>query len=360
MDRDFLDRTVLNIITDNNIMPFIVINKLHFLIGKIWDGKESDLIDGKISHFSRTNYLVNHQIKSLRGVKVSIGDIMGRNFRPDIHGYNFMYQFKFRMQSVLLHFYKDSLCAGGIMVIFQYINYSYLNLFTERRYENAPDETTQLDIIADNLVTYKSINFIGTIMSVSYFLNLLCRVIYNSFAKKKIPMDIWLIFDCMAGVVNIIAFNIVGSTQPERIYDVNGTKRIFDYYMIIVLIISWLRFFSYFLVMQHISKITLTLFMMLKEAGYFLFVLACYMVLITTVFATLFRDATTEDGQDYHSIFMTLRDMFDYFLANYNPKDLGNYNTSHSILYIVHVTISNIFLLNFLVAILQTVFEVMI
>lgn len=48
MDRDFTDRTVLNIITDNKIMPFIVINKLHFLINKIWDGKESDLIDGKL------------------------------------------------------------------------------------------------------------------------------------------------------------------------------------------------------------------------------------------------------------------------------------------------------------------------
>ena len=47
MDKDFHDRTVLKIITDNKIMSFIVINKLHFLIDKIWDGKESDLIDGK-------------------------------------------------------------------------------------------------------------------------------------------------------------------------------------------------------------------------------------------------------------------------------------------------------------------------
>ena len=77
MERDFLDRTVLNIITHNNIMPFIVISKLNFLIDKIWDGKESDLIDGKISHFSKTKYLLNHEIKRLRGVKVSINDIMG-------------------------------------------------------------------------------------------------------------------------------------------------------------------------------------------------------------------------------------------------------------------------------------------
>jgi hypothetical protein len=120
-----------------------------------------------------------------------------------------------------------------------------------------------------------------------------------------------------------------------------------------VLIISWLRFFSYFLVFSNISKITLTLFMMLKETLYFLLILGCYMALMTTVFATLFRDCETEDArQDYHSLYTTLRALLDYFLANFSVKDLGSYNLSHSILYICHVTISNIFLLNFLVAIL--------
>jgi Ni/Fe-hydrogenase subunit HybB-like protein len=85
------------------------------------------------------------------------------------------------------------------------------------------------------------------------------------------------------------------------------------------------------------------------------------MILMTTVFATLFRDAVTDDAtKDYHSIFTTLRTLIDYFLANFSVKDMGNFATSHSILYIVHVTISNIFLLNFLVAILQTVYDIMI
>jgi hypothetical protein len=93
--------------------------------------------------------------------------------------------------------------------------------------------------------------------------------------------------------------------------------------------------------------------MMLKETAYFMMILGCYLILMTTVFATLFRDADTQDAlSDYHSIFTTLRALIDYFLANFSVKDMGNYKTSHSILYIVHVTVSNIFLLNFLVAIL--------
>jgi len=165
-------------------------------------------------------------------------------------------------------------------------------------------------------------------------------------------MDLWLMFDILAGIVNILAFNIVGGSSPDNILNVE-TKRAYDYYMILVLIISWLRFFSYFLVVSKISKITLTLFMMLRETLYFMMILICYMILMTTVFATLFRDTATDDARaDYHSLFTTLRALIDYFLANFSPKDMGNYGTSHSILYIVHVTISNIFLLNFLVAIL--------
>ena len=55
-----------------------------------------------------------------------------------------------------------------------------------------------------------------------------------------------------------------------------------------------------------------------------------------------------------------MRALIDYFLANFSVKDLGTYTATHDIMYIIHVTISNIFLLNFLVAILQTVFDIMI
>lgn len=122
--------------------------------------------------------------------------------------------------------------------------------------------------------------------------------------------------DLVAGIVNIAAFNSVGRSSPEKILNINN-KRFFDYYMIVVLIISWLRFFSYFLVISTISKLTLTLMMMLKETLNFLFILSCYLIIITTVFATLFRDCDTDDAQDYHELMSTLRAMIDYFLANF-------------------------------------------
>ena len=104
-----------------------------------------------------------------------------------------------------------------------------------------------------------------------------------------------MIFDLISGTINIAAFNIVGYSSAQKLINPD-TKRFYDYYMIIALIISWLRFFSYFLVINIISKVTLTLFMMLKEAMNFLTVLGLYLCLMTTIFATLFRDCTTTDG----------------------------------------------------------------
>lgn len=48
MEKDFLDRTVLKIITDNNITSFIVKQKLKYLLESIWNGKNFSMIDGKL------------------------------------------------------------------------------------------------------------------------------------------------------------------------------------------------------------------------------------------------------------------------------------------------------------------------
>lgn len=54
LEKDFKDRTVLNIITENEIIVFIVKSKLKYLIDKIWEGRYYSMVDGKLSHFSKT------------------------------------------------------------------------------------------------------------------------------------------------------------------------------------------------------------------------------------------------------------------------------------------------------------------
>lgn len=91
----------------------------------------------------------------------------------------------------------------------------------------------------------------------------------------------------IAGVTNIVAFQVIGNAAPEDILD-EQSKWYLDYFMIGVLTISWLRFFSYFLVITSISRITMSMLEIVNQTVFFMLIFACYFALMITVFSTLF------------------------------------------------------------------------
>jgi hypothetical protein len=110
----------------------------------------------------------------------------------------------------------------------------------------------------------------------------------------------------MAAIINIFAFNFIGTRTPDYLMD-ESSKSIVDYYMIAVLMISWIRFFSYFLVLNTIAKLTITLFRMLQEAVSFLVITTFYLLLMTSIFATSFRDCNNGSNIEYQTMTGTLR-----------------------------------------------------
>jgi hypothetical protein len=67
-------------------------------------------------------------------------------------------------------------------------------------------------------------------------------------------------------------------------------KDLIDYFMLLVLCVSWLRFFSYFLVVRSISKLLLTLIEMIGDTVSFLFIVSCFILIMSSIFATLYQD----------------------------------------------------------------------
>jgi hypothetical protein len=126
--------------------------------------------------------------------------------------------------------------------------------------------------------------------------------------------------------------------------------------VIAVVIVSWLRFFGYFLVIRAISKLLSTLIKMIFDALSFILIVSSYLLLMATIFTTLFGNAMPEK---YETISLSLRCLYDAMLGSYEYTDDGDYSASNSALTMIHVFLSNIFLLNFLVAILSTVYEIM-
>lgn len=96
---------------------------------------------------------------------------------------------------------------------------------------------------------------------------------------------------------------------------------------------------------------------MLYDALSFILIIVCYLAFAATIFTMLFM---IPDKVDYGSLTSSLRYMFDTMTGqNIGYIDDPKYVLSNSILMDVHVFIGNIFLLNYLVAIISQVYNLM-
>jgi hypothetical protein len=102
-----------------------------------------------------------------------------------------------------------------------------------------------------------------------------------------VQLDKWCLMDALNAALNIIAFEVIVNISSGILED-EQTKYMLDYLMIAVLIISWLRFFIYFLIVREISKMLLTIYEMLADTLSFVFIVVCYLLIVASVFTTLY------------------------------------------------------------------------
>ncbi len=95
--------------------------------------------------------------------------------------------------------------------------------------------------------------------------------------------------DVLSASLNIIAIVLIYQISPD-VFLQQKMKELIDYFMLLVLTVSWLRFFSYFLVVRSISKLLLTLIEMIGDTLSFLFIVSCFILIMSSIFATLYQD----------------------------------------------------------------------
>ena len=103
------------------------------------------------------------------------------------------------------------------------------------------------------------------------------------------------------------------------------------------------------------SKLILTLIKMLGSATWFLMLTVIYLNFVTPIFAILFQ----EDSIVYVDSIAVLRTLFDAMMGSYNYSVSEDEKYKHIGFLIFHIFVANIFLLNYLIAILATVYEAM-
>ena len=131
-------------------------------------------------------------------------------------------------------------------------------------------------------------------------------------------------------------------------------KDTIDYFLIFAITLSWIRFFMYFLIVKTISKLLLTLIEMVEDTLNFIFIGSCYIIIMSSIFTTMYQDVNPER---YGSLTVTIRTLFDAMLAVVDYDSMGGRELSFSVLIMFYVFFSNILLLNYLIAILSTTYE---
>lgn len=94
---------------------------------------------------------------------------------------------------------------------------------------------------------------------------------------------------------------------------------------------------------------------MLGSATTFLFIIAMYLLIVSSVAVTLFQEASIT----YSSMPYAIRTMFDAMMGTYQFDVKESYLVPHTIFMMLHIFFANVFMLNYLVAILSTVYEQM-
>lgn len=197
--------------------------------------------------------------------------LLTNHFVAQISGTKFWFQYKFRHISVAYSFMKDLFFALGILICFQYINFQYLELFRQSNFSSLTG-TAKTEKAQENIDTYTGFNFIGTIFAGTMLYSLICRVIFNLISDVKLPWDRWTILDGVCAIICLICFTVTGTLTPEDIFDQTRKQNI-DYYVAVVVVVSWLRFFAYFLVVRSISKLLMTLLKMFIDTISFVFLM---------------------------------------------------------------------------------------
>lgn len=121
---------------------------------------------------------------------------------------------------------------------------------------------------------------------------LLQKIQFNFFAALKkggiqVPIDKWQIMDIIFASTSLTQVLLIASF-PDSLYKDPVTKHNISYIVAIVSVFQYIRVFAYFLVISSVSKMLLTLYMMILDTLAFILLLVIWTFIMSVVFTTLF------------------------------------------------------------------------
>ena len=106
----------------------------------IWHGKEATKCDGILNGYSSLTHILKSSTKKLTG---SFFNIISNYYRPNFD-VDYSFQYRYRSKAVSFFFKKEFLCALIMLIIFQYTNLQYIDIFNGKSDTNTRSENIAL------------------------------------------------------------------------------------------------------------------------------------------------------------------------------------------------------------------------
>jgi len=172
--------------------------------------------------------------------------------------------------------------------------------------------------------------------------------------REQVPIDKWQKMDVFFAGTSL-ALVLVLASLPIEMFENSTTKHWISYAVFCLKKIKYCRLLLYFLVVNSISKMLLTLVYMILDTIAFILLLCLWLFIMSIIFTTLFQGT---EGLLYEDVWSTFKILWNAMLGTYLNQGIDIE------LYWIHVAfthfyvyMSNILLLNYLIAIMSTTYE---
>lgn len=145
--------------------------------------------------------------------------------------------------------------------------------------------------IQNNISSMYSLMTVACIFSGSLIAQCVMKVIFNiNTDKVSVPIDKWTISDFACGVLNLVANLFYMHISPAELTK-DTSENALNYFMIFVLVVTWVRFMMLFLLHRIISKTILILKGVFIETLSFLLLFGIYLLIVASIFTVVFRQS---------------------------------------------------------------------
>ncbi|CDW88899.1 UNKNOWN [Stylonychia lemnae] len=180
------------------------------------------------------------------------------------------------------------------------------------------------------------------------------RILFKFHFKLPQRHQIWFYTDIIISISSSSAILFLNQMTAIEVQQ-SSQKFKYDCALVFVVVITWLRFFNYFLLSTRMAKLIVTLYQMIIDTMSF----TAMIILVLIISATAFTTRFSEVSEHFETIWSSIRYLFDCMVSNYQFEDYGIFQRSFSVFIMIFLFITNIFLLNFLVAIIDSIYQFM-